>query len=60
MCNYSIVTVIAWISSTDTVCVFYLSYKNIVKMPQVCLYKHFVEGLAQMLDFNELAFKDKR
>lgn len=29
-------------------------------MPQICLFKHFVEGLSQMLDVNELAFKDKR
>lgn len=29
-------------------------------MPQACLFKHFAEGLTEMLDFNELAFKDKR
>lgn len=31
-----------------------------MEMPQACLFKHFAEGLTKMLDFNELAFKDKR
>lgn len=39
---------------------FLIFFKNIVDIYQLCLFKHFVKGVDQMLDFNKLAFKDKR
>ena len=69
MLHYPIVTkllyinLIAWKFFIETICVFLfflILFKNIVGMSQLCLLKHLVKGLGQMLDFNKLAFKDKR
>lgn len=69
MLHYPIVTKLSYINLIaskffiETICVFFfylILLKNIVEMSPICLFKHFVKGLTQMLDFNKLAFKDKR